>query len=61
MKISVREAAKALVRQLDIVHEDPQYKAAWMLYHCHGFNYDGPTYKMELDALKDALSKKKQK
>ena len=53
---ALREAAEKFVKQIDMIHEHPQYKAVWDSHYVHGGQYKGPQYKVELDALRAALS-----
>jgi hypothetical protein len=52
---AVRDACAALVKKLDEVHDDLNYKAVWYLYNAHGGTYRGPTYYDELNRAREAL------
>lgn len=52
----VRQAARALVDKLELIHADGQYMGVWTSYMIHGGNYTGPNYSAELEALKSALA-----
>lgn len=52
---AVREAAERLVRKIDEVNNSPEYMAVWGLFWTHGYEYKGPKYEAELNALKAAL------
>jgi hypothetical protein len=55
-KLAVINAARALVRKLDLVHQDPLYKSVWFCAFNHGIDYtDGPKYEKELSELRKAL------
>lgn len=52
----IRDAAQALLDRLDWVHADPAYASVWMISQIHVGPYAGPTYSLEMDALRLALS-----
>lgn len=52
----LREAAQALVDQLDLIHADERYKAVWTLHQLHHGPYTGPQYSVE--TLRAALEEK---
>lgn len=51
-----REALEALVKRLDEVHADPQYRGVWQMHMIHGGRYSGLTYTAELKAAHEALT-----
>ena len=53
--IKIIQAAKNLVDQLDVIHNDPSYASVWGFYATHGFTYGGPTYDKELEELEKLL------
>lgn len=49
-------AARALCKKMDMIHDNPLYQAVWTCAWNHGVNYThGPTYELELKALKAAV------
>ena len=55
-RIELYKHAKALVDQLKVVEASDQYKSVWAMYMIHGYEYRGPQYGTERDALRDALA-----
>ena len=53
---NVIQSAKALVKKLDQIHEDPTYKGVWTVYFTHFGNYTGPDYAKEFQELKNRLN-----
>lgn len=51
----IREAAKKLVDKIDVMINDPEYLAIWVLYDVHGLSYKGPKYEKEFEKLKVLL------
>ncbi len=51
----VFSAARALVAQIDVVNNDPEYLSVWVLYDIRAGNYTGCNFVDELDALRKAL------
>lgn len=56
---AIENQAKRLVAKLKVVHDSDSYQAVWFCAQNHIGQYKGPTYKVELDALKSALRKRK--
>lgn len=52
---NLKESAELLVKKLEEIHEDSGYKGIWTSAMIHGIIYRGPTYKNELDNLKEIL------
>ena len=48
-------AATALVRKMDEVDNSPEYMGVWGLFWTHGYEYEGPKYETELNAMKATL------
>lgn len=44
-----------LVSRLELIGENEQYKAVWVLHAAHGGKYTGPTYTAELAAARAVL------
>lgn len=51
-----RKALEALVKRLDEVHADPQYRGVWQMHMIHGGRCAGLTYTAELKAAHEALA-----
>lgn len=49
------EALKALVVKLKQIEAHPSYRSVWVLADSHGFKYDGPNWKEEVDQAKVLL------
>ena len=52
----LREALTALVRRLDEIADDPDFKTMQTVFHTHGFKYGGPSWAEPLKAAHEALS-----
>jgi DNA repair exonuclease SbcCD ATPase subunit len=52
----LKRALQSLVRQLELVHEDPDYKSVWALAQTRLGKYCGITYTYELRRAKEALT-----
>ena len=53
--MTLRDAAQALVAQLDAIAADGHCTGVFAFYEIHGLSYSGPTYEEELKALKKVL------
>ena len=51
----VEMAGRTLLSKMDEVHDDPRQKSVWLMAKIHGNEYDGPSYEVELAALRQAL------
>ena len=49
------EAAQTLVERLDVVHDSSEFVGVFSLWQNHFGPYEGPTYKDELTATREAL------
>lgn len=54
-------AAKKLHARLSAIHESTDWKSAWVYLAVHGYEYKGPTYSKEFQALEDAIWDLKEK
>jgi len=50
------ELANKLVVALEVLHNSPEWKGVWAVYHSRGLVYTGPNYTQELLSIKPVLS-----
>ena len=51
----VVEAAKTLVKQIEVIHSDLIYQGVWVLSQMHVGPYKGPQYTEQLNTLKTQI------
>ncbi len=54
--LEIVEAAEAMRKKLETIHEDSLYSAVWTSWQIHHGPYVGPQYAAEFDALRVALA-----
>jgi len=54
----LRAAAEALLKQLEVVHDNQEYATVWSIYQLHCGPYRGPQYTKQMRRLRKALTGK---
>lgn len=49
------QALENLVNKVEDIDAHPSFKGMQSLYYIHGFKYDGPNWKAEIDTAKELL------
>jgi len=52
---STQKALRNLVKKLDEINDNKEYRCVWDLAFAHGHSYTGPQYDKELDAARNLL------